>query len=129
VTITARVAEAGIAVVVLFYRADPEGTGGYERRHGAHRGDQYRATINTESVLDGPVEASLQYQVVEHLADGDTSLRTPLMSDIAVQPCGTITTITAADCTQYQTKPACESRDCKWLLLPAIIPAYACGNP
>jgi hypothetical protein len=48
------------------------------------------------------------------------------MSDIAVQPCGTIA---PADCTQYQTKRACESRDCKWVLLPAIIPVYACGNP
>jgi hypothetical protein len=131
VTITARAAApVGIAVVVLFYRAEPGGAGGYRNIVMAPiGGEQYRATISTESVLDGPAEASLQYQVVVQLADGDTSLRTPLMSDIAVQPCGTITTITTADCTQYQTKRACESRDCKWMLLPAIIPVYACGNP
>lgn len=131
VTITARAAVPGsIAVVVLFYRAEPGGAGGYSNVVMTPiGGDQYRATISTESVLGGPAEASLQYQVVVQLADGDTSLRTPLMSDIAVQPCGTITTTTAADCTQYQTKRACESRDCKWILLPAIIPVYACGNP
>jgi hypothetical protein len=134
VTITARAAAPGsIAVVVLFYRAEPGGAGGYSNVVMAPiGGDQYRATISTESILDGAAEASLQYQVVVQLADGDTSLRTPLMSDIAIQPCGTITTITtitAADCTQYQTKRACESRDCKWMLLPAIIPVYACGNP
>jgi hypothetical protein len=116
--------------VVLFYRAGPEGAGGYENIvMSPIGGDQYRATVSTTTILDGPAEASLQYQVVVQLADGDTSLRTPLMSDIAVQPCGTIATTTAADCTQYQTKRACESRDCRWVLLPAIIPVYACGNP
>lgn len=128
VTITARAAAAdGIAVVVLFYRASSEGAGGYENAVMAPVGDdQYRATVNIRSVLEHPAEASLQYQVVVQLGDGDTSLRTPLMSDIAIQPCGTIT---PADCTQYQTKRACESRGCKWVLLPAIVPVYACGNP
>ena len=128
VTITARAAATGaIAVVVLFYRAEPEGAGGYENAVMSPIGDDlYRATVSTTSIVDGPAESSLQYQVVVQLADGDTSLRTPLMSDIAVQPCGTIA---VSDCTQYQTKRACESRDCKWVLLPAIIPVYACGNP
>jgi hypothetical protein len=131
VMITARVsAPGGIAVVILFYRAEPGGEGGYKNIVMSSIGDdQYRATVTTKAILNRPAEASLQYQVVVQLADGDTSLRTPLMSDIAVQPCGTITTTTAADCTQYQTKRACESRDCKWVLLPAIIPVYACGNP
>jgi hypothetical protein len=128
VTITARVsAPGGIAVVILFYRAEPESAGGYKNIVMSSIGDdQYRATVTTKAILNRPAEASLQYQVVVQLADGDTSLRTPLMSDIAVQPCGTIA---PADCTQYQTKRACESRDCKWVLLPAIIPVYACGNP
>jgi hypothetical protein len=128
VTITARAsAPAGITVVVLFYRAGRDGAGGYENIvMSPIGGDQYSATVSTTSILDEPDEASLQYQVVVQLVDGDTSLRTPLMSDIAVQPCGTIAT---ADCTQYQTQRACESRDCKWVLLPAIIPVYACGNP
>jgi hypothetical protein len=133
VTITARAAApGGIAVVVLFYRAEPGGAGGYKNIVMAPiEGDQYRATVSTTAVLGGAAEASLQYQVVVQLADGDTSLRTPLMSDIAIQPCGQIVGPSAvpAGCTQYQTKRACESRGCKWVLLPAIIPLYACGNP
>jgi len=131
VTITARAsAPGGVAAVVLFYRAEPSGSRGYRNAVMAPIGDGlYRATVSTASVLDGPAEASLQYQVVVQLADGDTSLRTPLLSDVLIQPCGTISTTTAGDCTQYQTRRACESRGCKWVLLPAIIPVYACGNP
>ena len=131
VTITARAAaSAGITAVVLFYRADPGGSRSYKSTVMEPIGDDhYQATVNTGSILKGAAESSLQYQVVVQLADGDTSLRTPLMSDIAIQPCGTIATTTAADCTQYQTKRACESRGCAWVLLPAIVPVYACGNP
>jgi hypothetical protein len=128
VIITARAtAPKGIAVVVLFYRVEPSSPGGYANAVMAPiGGDLYQATISPNSILDGAAEGALRYQVVVQQGDGDTSIRTPVMEDIAVQPCGKIG---APDCTRYSDKRTCESHGCKWVLLPAIVPVYACGNP
>ncbi len=94
VTITARViAPEGIKMVALFYRfqttsATSEFQSVVMTPIG---GDLYQSTLNPTSLLGGSVpfdQATLQYQVVVQQNDDDTSLRTPVLSDIAVEACG-----------------------------------------
>jgi hypothetical protein len=93
VTILARAtAPQGIQVVVLFYRfATPGGTTDFQSvAMSASGGDLYQVTLNPSSLLGGAVpfdKATLEYQVVVQQNNGDTSIRTPIKSDIQVQAC------------------------------------------
>ncbi|MEW6093021.1 MAG: hypothetical protein AB1531_03550 [Chloroflexota bacterium] len=93
-TITVRAsAPNGIKVVMLFYRfqtssATTEFLSVVMTPIG---GDLYQSTLNPTSLLGGSVpfdQATLQYQVVVQQNNDDTSLRTPVLSDITMQACG-----------------------------------------
>ncbi len=92
-TIVARAtAPAGIAVVVLFYRFNPASPKGFQdRAMSPIGGDLYQATLNPTSLLGGSLGAdqgTLVYQVVVQQKNGDTSIRTPVQANIALQACG-----------------------------------------
>lgn len=131
VTITARAtAPNGIKVVVLFYRFST-GNSSSEFQSVAMNpigGDLYQHTLNPTSLLGGSIpfdQATLQYQIVVQQNDGDTSIRTPVMADIAVQACGSVT----AACSSYTDKRTCEANGCNWVEIPGTIPIYECRNP
>ncbi len=94
VTITARAtAPNGIKVVMLFYRFQTS-TSTSEFQSLVMTpigGDLYQSTLNPTSLLGGSVpfdQATLQYQIVVQQNNDDTSLRTLVLSDIAVEACG-----------------------------------------
>jgi hypothetical protein len=122
-------APKGIQVVVLFYRFEPGSPSGFENMSMNPAGvDLYQAILNPTSLLGGALgsdSATLQYQVVVQQKDGDTSIRTPVLADISLQPCGAAT----VDCTAYDNKRACESHGCSWVSSPGIVPIFACQNP
>lgn len=131
VTIIARAtAPNGIRVVVLFYRfqtgnASSEFQSLSMRSTGA---DLFEVTLNPTSLLGGSVpfeQATLQYQVVIQQNDGDVSLRTPLLSDIRVQACGSVTT----SCSSYSDERTCVANGCNWVNIPGTVPLYECRNP
>ena len=130
VTITARaVAPNGINVVVLFYRFQTGNSSSEFQGLSMNSigDDLYRRTLNPTSLLGGSVpfdQAALQYQVVIQQNDGDTSLRTPVMSDITVQACGGLTS-----CSSFTNESSCTANGCDWVSIPGIVPAYACQNP
>lgn len=136
VTITARAtAPNGIKVVVLFYRFST-GSSSSEFQSVAMNpigGDLYQRTLNPTSLLGGSIpfdQATLQYQIVVQQNDGDTSIRTPVMADIAVQACGSISVPTAAPaCSSYTDRRACEAHGCNWVEIPGTVPIYECRNP
>lgn len=117
ITFTAHaVAPNGITVVVLFYRFETgNSSSGFESvAMSAVGGDTYQRTLNTTSLFGGAIPfdfATLQYQVVVQQPGGDTSLRTPVMADIAVQACGSVTSA----CSTYPDKRACEAHGCRWV--------------
>lgn len=85
-------APKGITVVVLFYRFNPASPKGFQdvAMHPIG-GDLYQATLNPTSLLGGSLGAdqgTLVYQVVVQQKDSDTSIRTPVLADIALQACG-----------------------------------------
>lgn len=130
VTITARaIAPNGINVVVLFYRFQT-GSSSNEFQSVAMNpmgGDLYERTLNPTSLLGGSVpfdQATLQYQIVVQQNDGDTSIRTPVLSDIAVQACGGVTS-----CPFYITESSCVEHGCSWVNIPGTVPIYECRNP
>ncbi|HET6845679.1 MAG TPA: hypothetical protein VFH29_02535 [Anaerolineales bacterium] len=127
VTIVARAtAPLGIQVVVLFYRFEPGSPAGFQNvAMSPIGGDRYQASINPTATLGGPADATLQYQVVVQQVGGDTSIRTPVLADVAVQACGSA----AADCSSYGDKRACERNGCSWAAGPGIVPVYSCRNP
>ena len=90
-------------------------------------GDLYQYTLNPTSLLGGAPfdQATLQYQVVIQQDDGDTSIRTPVMADIAVQACGSVT----ASCSSYTSQRTCEANGCNWVAKPGIVPVYECRAP
>jgi hypothetical protein len=100
VVITAQAAAPnGIKVVVLFYRFQPGGASDEFKSLAMipTSGDLYRVTLDPTALLGGAVpfdQATLQYQVVVQQNDGDTSLRTPVMTDVAVRACSSATTPT-----------------------------------
>jgi hypothetical protein len=115
-------------VVVLFFRYEPGSPGGFDSvSMSPLGGDLYQAILNPTSVLGGPAEATLQYQVVVQEQDGDTNIRTPVLADVAVLPCGS----GGGDlgCSSYTDDDDCEAAGCSWVLVPAAIPLYACRNP
>ncbi|HSB00648.1 MAG TPA: hypothetical protein VLE49_08360, partial [Anaerolineales bacterium] len=102
VTITARAtAPKEIKVVVLFYRF-ATGNASSEFQDVAMNpvgGDLYQRTLDPTSLLGGSVpfdQATLQYQIVVQQTDGDTTIRTPVMADIAMQACGNISSAPTA---------------------------------
>ncbi|MBI4731169.1 MAG: hypothetical protein HY781_03400, partial [Chloroflexi bacterium] len=94
VTITARAsAPNGITVVMLYYRFQTtEATSEFQGvAMNPIGGGLYQVTLNPNSLLGGSVpfdQATLQYQIIVQQDNGDTSLRTPVLSDIAVEACG-----------------------------------------
>jgi hypothetical protein len=132
VTITAHViAPKGIKVVVLFYRFATDGASNEFQSASMNSigGDLYRQTLNPTSLLGGTIpfdQAILQYQIVIQQNDGDTSLRTPVLTDITVQACGDIT---PPDCSSYTDQGTCTANGCNWVNIPAAIPLFACQRP
>jgi len=130
-TITARAtAPKGITVVVLFYRFETgNSSSGFESvAMNPIGGDLYQRTLNPTSLFGGTIpfdQATLQYQVVVQQKDGDTSIRTPVMADIAVQACGTVT----PNCSSYTDQRTCIANGCKWVPKPGTVPIYVCKNP
>jgi len=132
VSITAHAtAPKDIQVVVLFYRFEPgNSSAGFESVSMNPIGDDlYRGSLNPTSLLGGAIPfdlATLQYQVVVQQSDGDTSIRTPVIADVAVQACGSVTTV---DCASYTTERTCIANGCNWVSIPSTVPLYACQNP
>ena len=131
VTISVRAsAPGGIRVVVLFYRFQ-DGSSSREFQSvgmDPRGGDLYMATLNPTSLLGGSIpfeQAALQYQAVIQQNDGDTSLRTPVMSDIRVQACGRVT----AACSAYTDERSCIANGCSWVNIPGTVPLFECRNP
>jgi hypothetical protein len=130
-TITAHAtAPKGITVVVLFYRFETgNSSSGFESvAMNPIGGDLYQRTLNPTSLFGGAIpfdQATLQYQVVVQQKDGDTSIRTPVMADIAVRACGTVT----LSCSSYTDQRTCIANGCNWTLKPGAVPIYVCKNP
>lgn len=131
VTITARaIAPNGIKVVVLFYRF-VTGSSSSEFQSvsmASIGGDLYERTLNPTSLLGGSVPfdtATLQYQIVIQQNNGDTSLRTPVLTDISVQACGGVTT----SCSTYTDERTCIANGCNWVSIPGIVSTFECRNP
>jgi hypothetical protein len=136
VTITARAtAPKGIKVVALFYRFFTGGSAGEFQSVAMNPigGDLYQRTLNPTSMLGGVLfeQATLQYQIVIQQNDGDVSIRTPLLADIAVQACGSVNAApTAAPvCSSYTDKRSCAAHGCNWVEIPGTVPIYECRNP
>jgi hypothetical protein len=130
VTIVARATSPEpIRAVVLFFRYEPGSPRGFDSMSMSPLGnDLFQAVLNPTAVLGGPAEATLQYQVVVQQQDGDTNIRTPVIADIAVLPCGTGGG-GGTSCSSYTDDDACEAAGCNWVLIPATVPLYACRNP
>lgn len=131
VTITARaMAPKAIDVVVLFYRFQTNSSSNefHSVAMNPLGDDLYQRTLNPTSLFGGSVpfdQATLQYQVVVQQDGGDTSLRTPLLFDILVKACGSVT----VSCSSYTNESSCTANGCNWVLIPASIPLYGCQNP
>ena len=121
-------APQGIEVVVLFFRFEPGSGAAYENVvMKPVGGDLYEATLNMRSILRRSVPfdlAKLNYQIVVQQKDGDTSIRTPVLTDVEVEACGNA----AIACSSYNNQPACEAHGCRWVMLPGILPVFKCGN-
>lgn len=132
VTFVARaVSPNAITAVVLFYRFQTNNSSTEFQGIAMNPigGDLYERTINPTSALGGAVPfdaATLQYQVVIQQTDGDTSIRTPVFSDITAQACGGGST---PSCSQYTDKRACISNGCNWAEIPGVVPVYECRAP
>jgi hypothetical protein len=93
VTITARItAPKPIVTVMIFHRFLTSGgeTEFLTATLAPIGGGLYQVTLIPSEALGGSVpfdEATLQYQVIAQLSDGDTSVRTPLLGDIQVKAC------------------------------------------
>jgi len=120
----------GITAVVLFYRFRTNDTLTEFQSLAMNPvgGDLFEVTLNPTFVLGGSIpfdQAALEYQIVIQETDGDTSLRTPVMSDISVQACGDV----AAACSSYTDERTCIANGCNWVSIPGIVPVYECRNP
>lgn len=131
VTISARAsAPKEIKVVVLFYRFQTgSATTAFESlAMNPIGGDLYRVVLNPSSLLGGAIpfdQATLQYQAVIQQVDGDTSVRTALMTDILVNACGRVTSA----CSSYTDERSCIANGCQWVTLPGSVPIYECRSP
>ena len=130
VTITARaVASNEIDVVVLFYRFQTGNSSSEFQSLSMNSigDDLYQRILTPTSLLGGSVpfdQATLQYQIIIQQDNGDTSLRTPVLSDITVQACGSV-----AACSSYTEERPCIANGCNWVLIPGTVPLYECQNP
>ncbi|MEK6753559.1 MAG: hypothetical protein AABZ00_14975 [Chloroflexota bacterium] len=130
VTITARAtAPNGIVAVVLFYRFEPGSPLGEFQSVSmiSIGGNLYQSTLNPTSVFGGSVpfdQSILQYQIVIQDSDGNTSLRTPVLADISVQACGSVT----AACSSFTDERSCIANACVWGTIPGTR-TIACQNP
>ncbi|MBV6451248.1 MAG: hypothetical protein MHPDNHAH_01979 [Anaerolineales bacterium] len=120
----------GIKVVILFYRFATGNSSSEFQSVGMKSigGDLFEATLNPTSLLGGSVpfeQATLQYQVVVQQNDGDTSIRTPVLADIAVQACGGVT----VSCSSFTEQRACVANGCNWVEIPGVVPIYECRSP
>ncbi|WKZ42688.1 MAG: hypothetical protein QY302_11360 [Anaerolineales bacterium] len=120
----------GIKVVVLFYRFATDNSSSEFQSVGMKSigGDLFEATLNPTSLLGGSVpfeQATLQYQVVVQQNDGDTSIRTPVLADIAVQACGRVT----VSCSSFTEQRACIANGCNWVEIPGVVLIYECRSP
>jgi len=135
VTFVARAtAPKGIKVVILFYRFEPGSPSGFESASmNPIGGDMYQGNINPTALFGNSApfaQATLQYQVVVQQNDGDTSIRTPLMTDIVAQACGNSAPPPATvDCSAYTDQRACIANGCNWVNIPGTVPIYACQSP
>jgi hypothetical protein len=136
VTIVARAAAPqGITVVALFYRFQYDGApaGFQNAAMDPIGGDLYQYKLNPTSVLGGVPfdQATLQYQIVVQQKDGDTSIRTPVLADIAVQACGPVAPAPgpAPDCSSYTDKRTCVANGCKWVPGTGIVATFTCKKP
>ena len=131
VTITARTTVTeNIKVVVLFYRFQTGSASSDFQSIGMNPiGDGiYQRSINPTSLLGGSVpfdQAILQYQVVVQQNDGDTSVRTGVIADIAVKACGSV----SSACSDNTTERSCIANGCQWVTIPGTVPTYQCKNP
>ena len=130
VTILARaVAPGTIKAVVLFYRFQTDNSSSEFQGIAMNPlgGDLFERTLNPTEILGGiPFEqATLQYQIVIQQNDGDTSLRTPILADVVVQACGSVT----ASCSSYTDERTCIANGCNWVTIPGVVPIYECRNP
>jgi hypothetical protein len=120
VTITARAtAPKGIKLVILFYRFETGSSSSGFESVGMNPigGDLYERSLNPTSLLGGSVpfdQATLQYQIVIQQNDGDTSLRTPVHADIAVQACGSVSSV----CSTHLDERTCIANGCTWGPIP-----------
>lgn len=126
-------APKGIRVVVLFYRFEPGSPSGFQEVAMNPIGsDLYQATLNPTSLLGGSLgseQATLQYQVVVQQKDGDTTIRTPVLADVAVEACGSVNPA-PADCSSFKKQKGCESHGCNWeFLFLESGSTYVCRNP
>ncbi len=120
----------GIKVVILFYRFATGNSSSEFQSVGMKSigGDLFEATLNPTSLLGGSVpfeQATLQYQVVVQQNDGNTSIRTPVLADIAVQACGGVT----VSCSSFTEQRACVANGCNWVEIPGVVPIYECRSP
>lgn len=119
----------GITTVELFYRFQTGNSSSEFKNVGMKSigGDLYEATLNPTLLLGGApfTQATLQYQIVIQQTDGDTSIRTPVLADIAVQACGGVT----ISCSSYTSQASCVEHGCSWVEIPGIVPIYECRNP
>ncbi len=120
----------GIKVVIIFYRFQTGNSSGdfLSKAMNPLGGDLYQAVLNPGSELEGAVpfdQALLQYQIVVQKNDGDTSVRTELMSDITMLACGN----TSAVCSSYTDKRTCIANGCKWVAGLGMVPVYTCETP
>ncbi|HWS23108.1 MAG TPA: hypothetical protein VN226_01590 [Anaerolineales bacterium] len=122
-------APAGIRVVLLFYRFVAEGSSAPFENIDMNPigGDLYQITLNPSILLGGvPFEnGRMQYQVVVQQNDGDTSIRTPVLSDIVLQSCGSVT----PSCSSYSDERTCIANGCAWVAEPGLVPIFSCKKP
>ena len=119
-----------IKVIILFYRFQTGNTSAEFQGVGMNpKGDGiYQRTINPTSLLGGSIpfdQAALQYQIVVQKNDGDTSVRTPVMSDITVKACGSLT----VTCSSYSDERTCRANGCQWVSSSSTVASYQCQKP
>jgi hypothetical protein len=130
-SITARaVASKGITAVVLFFRFPS--TDFQSVSMSPLGNDLYQGTINMASLFGNSIpfdQSILEYQVVVQQSDGDTSLRTPLFSDIAAQACGPVDDSGSTDaCSVYTDQRTCIAKGCNWWEIPGTVPSFVCKS-
>lgn len=59
-------------------------------------------------------QATLQYQIVIQQNNGDTSIRTPILADIAVQACGASSGGQTDACNAFTDQRTCIAKNCNW---------------